>query len=243
MRCNRVNGFLSLGVILYLSTFPLGKAQTNCTALGNQCGSSQPDCCEGLTCFAETESSPTCVPCTTHYNQCTEGPNRWPDCCAPMLCIEGWCKYCTVQNNSCGLGQSNCCEGLTCFSNKCQNCTAENDTCTTDDDAKSCCGTMLCFGGQCKPCTVQDDVCGLSQPDCCEGLTCSTENSTTSTCQNCTAENDTCTTDDDAKSCCGTMLCFGGQCKPCTVQDDVCGRDQPDCCEVLTSFAENSTTS
>eukprot|EP01084_Bolivina_argentea_P040948 75560_1 len=121
MRCNRVNGFLSLGVILYLSTFPLGKAQTNCTALGNQCGSSQPDCCEGLTCFTENSTTSTC-----------------------------------------------------------QNCTAENDTCTTDDDAKSCCGTMLCFGGQCKPCTVQDDVCGRDQPDCCEVLTSFAENSTTS---------------------------------------------------------------
>ncbi len=30
MRCSRVYGSLSLGLILYLSVFPLGKAQLNC---------------------------------------------------------------------------------------------------------------------------------------------------------------------------------------------------------------------
>ncbi len=147
------------------------------------------------------------------------------------------------------MGRPDCCEGLTYFTynsttSTSHHYTAEDDTSTTDEDAKSSCGTMVCFGELCKPCTVQDDVCGLSQPDCCEDLTCFTYNSTTSTtCQNCTAENDTCTTDEDAKSCCGTLTCFGGHCKPCTVRDDVCGLGQPGCCEGLTCFTENSTTS
>eukprot|EP01084_Bolivina_argentea_P109773 196152_1 len=118
MRYNRVNGFLSLGVILYLSTFPLGKAQTNCTEQYDVCGSDQPDCCEGLTCFTDSNNKSACQPCTTENNQC--GSDQ-PDCCEGLTCF--------TYNST---------------TSTCQNCTAAYDICSTDEDAKSCCGTLTC---------------------------------------------------------------------------------------------------
>ncbi len=54
MGCNRVNGYICLGLILYLSTFPFGKAEVlddKCTDEYAECGEGRAACCKGLTCL------------------------------------------------------------------------------------------------------------------------------------------------------------------------------------------------
>eukprot|EP01084_Bolivina_argentea_P109766 196144_1 len=174
MRYNRVNGFLSLGVILYLSTFPLGKALDDCSTLDEPCGDGEKECCPELTCFTLSASESKCLYCTNKDEECGASI---PDCCDDLTCFtdgsNSTCTPCTKKNHDCGSNEPDCCYGSYCLIDgsktpQCEKCGTETETCVSGKEA-DCCPHLTCFSDStiprakstCVPCTVQEEVCGL----------------------------------------------------------------------------------
>ncbi len=118
MGCNRVIGYMCLGLILYLSTFPSGKAQIGCTELNGDCSVFLDPCCDNLTCFTFNSTTSICLNCTAESDTCGDGI---VDCCPGSTCFTNYsdnnsqtCLECTGDGAGCGDDKPDCCEGLVC---------------------------------------------------------------------------------------------------------------------------------
>ncbi len=136
---------LSLGLFLYLSTFPLkAQAQPSCREKYHFCSNLNIyECCPPLVCFANLSH-------ITSYQQCLE---------------------CTARNEPCGRLVPECCNGTICYDSVCETCSQVNDTCN-GSNSSLCCDGLVCFSDTCVPCGVSGESCNSSMLDCCEGLTC-----------------------------------------------------------------------
>ncbi len=168
-----VNGFMSLGVILYLSTFPLGNAGDDCAGMLEYCGNR--DCCDDLTCSTRPTlpffPRPSCQNCVNENKTCE---NYW-DCCDDMTCfnLNKTCQPCLTENSICGENYPDCCYGFDCLSGTCEKCQKMGQKCGDDSDL-DCCKDfgLTCFREMCYQCSPSTYPCDENNPACCDGLTC-----------------------------------------------------------------------
>lgn len=144
-----------------------GGVMTNCTPLGDSCGSGDP-CCQGACTFAGVCELLT-VTCTDQGNACADNT----DCCTKR-CEGGVCSgsQCIDNGRTCS-SNSQCCTG-NCAGGTCAAvpgaglCRVEGQTCGADLD---CCSTN-CQGGICAAaytCRAPNDLC-YKDSDCCSLL-------------------------------------------------------------------------
>ncbi len=209
--CKRVNGYLSLGLILYLLTSLVmvwgnrilsGTSDSlACVGLNENC-SSVPRC----PAFFCDNSSSLCQECHGRGVGCVEG-----ECCTGYICddIDNTCE-CAGIGNSCEIKP--CCANGFCISDECSICHTDGGSCkNTGDDPFPCCTGFVCVDNKCV-CAGDGDEC--IGGECCTGNTCST----TGMCQ-CAGDGDECI---DGKCCTG----FSCQKNSNTCQ---CGGDDEDC--------------
>ncbi len=214
MGCNMANRFLSLVLILYLSTFRLGKADVVCLGSSVNCTPSTLDvstCCNGLKCLTHLDTGTSkCSYCTSDSNLCGDGIT---DCCDGYFCVGNTCT-CAGRGNPCS-DTNKCCEG-------------ENLACFHDASGGTSCMTCISFGGPCEP------------QGCCEGLYCEGK---LYTCghlgESCNDANFCCeggglTCFDDSSGS-GDVKCVA-----CTPSGHSCGDGIADCCE---GYSCNTTSS
>ncbi len=131
-----VYGSILLGMILYLSTLPLGKS-SSCIGYNDTCPNHDDrtlECCSefNLSCM-----NSTCLSCISHEKGCSY---NWQNCCKGLWCGNetdhggfGRCTNCTGIGDSCDV-DGQCCEGLACNesgeSGKCVSCIAGSKKCS-----------------------------------------------------------------------------------------------------------------
>ncbi len=242
-----------LGLILYLSTLPLGKS-SNCAKKYHAC--SDPDniekkCCSNLACYKDkcetckhwlrtcSYSQQNCCKgfwCNIHkFEKCTLCKEIGDSCSSDVECGEGHacnrnskCQPCIVGNAPCT--EQICCEGFMCSLSAeephCVPCMTYGHSCPHDihDDVK-CCSDLTCMNNFCSQCKRPGQF-GCSYPwqNCCKGFWCDSIGH----CRNCFPSGDSCSIN---VQCCGGHACNElSKCAPCVTCNETCSPEIP-CCE------------
>ncbi len=251
--CNMANRFLSLVLILYLSTFRLGKAEPDdvCIGVGVNCTPSDLDdstCCNGTVCVTNSNSGKsTCSYCTSHDNS----PGI-AACCEGYYCNETSPPYtctCVSHKGVCNSTKDTCCMGFTCFNRRCEYCRPDKKTANCESENPNCCPGYFCHNnGGTMMCVCPNDHepwhCGDTRP-CCEHskLTCfKNDSSGNVTCVNCTSLGNSC--GEGIPDCCDGYWCDHSSSTPtcnCSNFGDSCGTTGSlNCCDEYTCVADGS---
>ncbi len=244
MGCNMANRFLSLVLILYLSTFRLGKAEPDgCIGIDGVCNSSalaDATCCDGSVCFTPIDTGTSkCSYCTSDSNLCGDGI---ADCCDGYFCTTLYtpngCACMTYVSAACSTTKF-CCKPYTCHDSKCAACIAQGHSCGTG--IANCCEGYYCNGTLCT-CGNIDAPCNDTN-FCCEGvgLTCFNDSSGSGDvkCVACISSGNYCGA--DIADCCEGYYCDGSTRKcTCSKVGDACGTGSMNCCEDFTCVANGT---